>query len=286
MALYNYSLKYSANGGSGAPSTQSASSLSSSYTFTISSSEPSRTGYRFKGWANCSGGGVAWLGGEKITLSGVIGSTSSHTLYAYWQVRTYTVSYSANGGSGAPGSQTKTYNVALTLSSTTPTRSGYTFQGWATSASGGASYSPGGSYTDNASVTLYAVWSENAPTTYSVYYNANGGTGAPSSQTKTHGVTLTLRTGVPTRSGYTFLGWGTSSGATTPSYQPGGAYTSNSSITLYAVWLEDETPPPETSGVMYLADNGLVSGAPYIAGGGITSGVSYIAVDGVLKEGK
>lgn len=282
MATYTYTLKYSANGGSGTPSTQSYGGTSStSHTFVISSSEPTRTGYSFRGWSKSSSAtSASYSSGGSITLTS---SDPLVTLYAVWRLRTYTVSYSANGGSGAPGDQTKTYGVTLTLSSTAPTRSGYTFQGWATSSSGGVSYSPGGSYTSNSSTTLYAVWSENAPTTYTVYYNANGGSGAPSSQTKTHGVTLTLRTGAPTRSGYTFLGWGTSSGATTPSYQPGGSYTSNSSITLYAVWLEDETPPPETSGVMY---SGLVSGAPYIAGGGLTSGVSYIVVEGVLKEGQ
>ena len=132
------------------------------------------------------------------------------------------------------------------------------------------------------------MWNENnpEPETYYVSYSANGGSGAPSGQTKYHGETLYLRTGVPTRSGYTFLGWGTSSGATTPSYQPGGSYTSNSSITLYAVWREGDAPPPVVTGVMYLADGGLVSGTPHIAKNGLSSGVAYIAVDGVLKEGK
>ena len=78
---------------------------------------------------------------------------------------TYTVSYDANGGSGAPASQTKTKDVALTLSSTKPTRTGYTFLGWAASKTAtSAQYQPGGSYTANAPVTLYAVWKENAPT--------------------------------------------------------------------------------------------------------------------------
>ena len=72
--------------------------------------------------------------------------------------RTYTVSYNANGGSGAPASQTKTYGVNLTLSSTVPTRAGYTFKGWATSSTGAVVYQAGGTYTANSSVTLYAVW--------------------------------------------------------------------------------------------------------------------------------
>lgn len=67
-------------------------------------------------------------------------------------------------------------------------------------------------------------------------YNANGGSGAPSSQTKTEDVTLTISTTKPTRSGYTFLGWSTSSTASSASYQPGGSYSANASVTLYAVW--------------------------------------------------
>ena len=80
---------------------------------------------------------------------------------------TYTISYNANGGSGAPSSQTKTHGVSLTLSSTKPTRSGYTFTGWNTKANGtGTSYSAGGSYTVNASVTLYAQWKVNHTHSY------------------------------------------------------------------------------------------------------------------------
>ena len=155
----------------------------------------------------------------------------------------YTVSYNANGGSGAPSSQTKYYGKTLTLSSTKPTRTGYTFKGWATSASGSVTYAAGASYTANASVTLYAVWQAN---TYTIKYNANGGTGAPSNQTKTHGVTLTLSSTKPTRASvnsgdgivitYTFKGWATSANSSTVAYAAGAKYTSNASVTLYAVW--------------------------------------------------
>ena len=145
----------------------------------------------------------------------------------------YTVNYNANGGSGAPSSQTKWKDQALTLSSTKPTRTGYSFQGWATSASGSVAYAAGASYTANAAVTLYAVWKAN---TYAVIYNANGGTGAPGSQTKTHGTSLTLSSVKPTRANYTFKGWGTSASSTTVSYAAGASYTANAAITLYAVW--------------------------------------------------
>lgn len=150
---------------------------------------------------------------------------------------TYTVTYNANGGSGAPAAQTKTEGVTLTLPSTQPTRSGYTFKGWATSSTATvATYQAGGQYTANANVTLYAVWQT---MTYTVSYNANGGTGAPAAQTKTYGATLALSSTIPTRTGYTFMGWGTTSAATVPTYQPGASYTANGNITLYAVWQAD-----------------------------------------------
>lgn len=146
----------------------------------------------------------------------------------------YTITYNANGGSGAPSSQTKWKNQTLTLSSTKPTRTGYSFLGWSTSSSATtATYSAGGSYTANSAATLYAVWKAN---TYTVKYNANGGTGAPGNQTKTYGKTLTLSSTIPTRTNYNFKGWATSASATTATYSAGGSYTANAAVTLYAVW--------------------------------------------------
>lgn len=70
----------------------------------------------------------------------------------------YTVSYNANGGSGAPSAQTKWYGEDLTLSATVPTRAKYEFKGWATSATGDVAVQPSGTYTGNAAITYYAVW--------------------------------------------------------------------------------------------------------------------------------
>ena len=71
----------------------------------------------------------------------------------------YTVLYDANGGSGEPLAQTKAYDVPLILSNTVPIRTGYSFKGWGTSPSSTTvAYSPGSSYTANASITLYAIW--------------------------------------------------------------------------------------------------------------------------------
>lgn len=146
----------------------------------------------------------------------------------------YAIKYNANGGSGAPGNQTKWKDQTLKLSTTKPTRTGYTFLGWSTSSSAtSATYSAGGNYTANSAATLYAVWKA---ITYAVKYNANGGSGAPGNQTKTYGKTLTLSSTKPTRTNYNFKGWGTSASATTVAYAAGGSYTKNAAITLYAVW--------------------------------------------------
>lgn len=144
----------------------------------------------------------------------------------------WTIAYNANGGSGAPGSQTKWRDENLTLSSTKPTRTGYSFQGWATSSGGSVAYQPGASYTSNSGVTLYAVWKAN---TWTVRFDANGGSGAPANQTKTYGIDLTLSTTKPTRALYNFLGWATSANGSV-AYAPGSKYKANAAITLYAVW--------------------------------------------------
>lgn len=153
----------------------------------------------------------------------------------------YAIKFNANGGSGAPSSQTKWKDQTLTLSSTKPTRTGYTFLGWSTSSTAtSATYAAGGSYTANSAATLYAVWKA---ITYTIKFNANGGSGAPGNQTKTYGKTLTLSSTKPTRTNYNFKGWGTSASATTVSYVAGGSYTANAAATLYAIWELAYTKP-------------------------------------------
>lgn len=226
--INTWTVSYNNNGGSGTISNQTktygqALTLSSGSGF-------SKTGYTLKNWNTQSGGG-----GTTYSLGGSYTGNAALTLYAIWQINTWTVSYNSSTSdsvSNMPSSQTKTYNQTLTLSSNIPTRTGYDFQGWATSSSGSVAYAAGASYTSNAAITLYAVWQIK---TYTVSYNANGGSGAPSSQTKTYGQTLTLSSTKPTRTNYNFLGWSTSSTGSVV-YQPGGSYTANAAVTLYAIW--------------------------------------------------
>lgn len=85
-----------------------------------------------------------------------ISASGEYTLSAItWE---HTVSYNANGGTGAPDTQKKIYGSVLTLSSVRPTRDGYVFMGWATSSAGEVSYMPGATYGTDMDITLYAVW--------------------------------------------------------------------------------------------------------------------------------
>ena len=90
--------------------------------------------------------------------------------------------------------------------------------------------------TTNSNYSNSSTATSGSQTTYSVAYNMNSGSGTIATQYKIAGVTLKLSTTTPTRDGYNFLGWSTSSTATSSSYSSGGNYTSDSSTTLYAVW--------------------------------------------------
>lgn len=153
----------------------------------------------------------------------------------------FTITYDANGGYGAPSSQTKGYNTVLTLRTGVPSKNdtidgsytvtldatggevspaelvstittSYEFTHWNTKSNGtGISYSSGASYTNNDNLRLYAIYS---------------------SETTTEELTLSTAT----RNGYTFLGWATSP---TASYGITGKYTPTKDITLYAIWGAD-----------------------------------------------
>ena len=221
----SYAVTYNGNGSTGG-STSSQTKVNGT-ALTLRSNGFTRTGYTFVRWnTKADGSGTNYAAGASYTTNAAL------TLYAQWTKTTYSVAYNANGGTGAPSSQTKTYGTALTLSSTRPTWEGRTFVGWGTSATAtSVAYAPGASYTSNAAVTLYAIW------TVTVSYDANGGTGAPSSQTKYAHTDLTLSTSRPTRAGgWQFVRW--TDGVA--SYSPGAMYTGTSSLALSAVWSASE----------------------------------------------
>lgn len=164
-------------------------------------------------------------------------------------IRQLTFNYNANGGSGAPSSSTDSFNVnsvpytkTKKIASAKPSRTYYNFLGWGPSA-GSTSATWASSQTlsftwasleqGNVTMNFYAVWQHQ--TAY-VNYNANGGSGAPSTQSHWAGYSVTLSATKPTRAKYIFLGWSQSSTATTASYQPNTSYALYNTVTLYAVW--------------------------------------------------
>ena len=223
-----YKVTYSANGGSDAPVAQTKIYGKD---LTLSSSEPKRTGYKFKGWGTTAKAtSVAYAKGATYK------SNSNITLYAIWEINTYSVVYNIGANAtGKPGSQTKTYGKDLTLSSSVPKKTGYTFKGWDTDSKAlKVVYGKGAVYKNNSGVTLYAVWEIN---TYSVVYNIGANaTGKPGNQTKTYGKDLTLSSSEPKKTGYTFKGWDTDNKALKVVYGKGAVYKGNSNVTLYAVW--------------------------------------------------
>ena len=190
----------------------------------------------------------------KKNISGGSSGSVSKT-FTIPALASYTVTYKANGGSGAPAADKKYYGKTLTLSSTKPTRSGYTFVGWGTSSSDtSVAYKAGASYTSNSPITLYAIWKKEITLTY----NANGGNGAPSSSSVTiynaktsYEFTLKSEPTTP-KKGYTFVGWSKSNTSTSGS-KPGATITLSSSDTLYAIWKKEIK-------ITYNANGG--SGAP------------------------
>ena len=168
---------------------------------------------------------IANLKWGKITYNGKTGWISLD-----YCAQAFSVRYDANGGTSAPDPQIKYPLATLILSASKPTRTGYTFLGWSSDPAGEAEYKPGDSYSENVSITLYAVWQIS---TYTVTYDANGGTSAPPSQIKEYGTELSLSKAIPSRNGYKFKGWSSSPDG---EVEYTDTYSGNADITLYAVW--------------------------------------------------
>ena len=202
-----------------------------------------RDGYTQTGWSTSDGGDKAYNLGASYTANAAI------MLYPFWTLKTYTITYKPGAnGSGSQQTATKTHGEALTLKSALFTREGYTQTGWATSDGGAKAYNIGASYTANAELTLYPVWTAK---TYTVTYKPGAnGSGSQLTAKKTHDVSLTLKSATFTRDGYTQTGWSKSDGGA-KAYNIGASYTANAAITLYPFWTANTytvTYNPGTSG--------------------------------------
>jgi uncharacterized repeat protein (TIGR02543 family) len=155
-------LTYDPQGGSGEPGDQSGDAASD---VTVSTTEPTRAGYTFTGWNTAADGtGTSYSGDDTYTLP----NSGTDTLYAQWQINTVGLTYDPQGGSGEPGDQSGDAASDVTVSTTEPTRAGYSFTGWNTAADGtGTSYAGDDTYTlpNSGTDTLYAQWQPVTTTT-------------------------------------------------------------------------------------------------------------------------
>ena len=196
-AVNRYTFTFNANGGS----TPSSSSITKNYNEAIgtlptcSRAADNTYTYAFAGWFDTS----ATSGGTQLTTTTKV--TSNKTWYARWTAtyKNYTVTWNGNGGTPSKSSSSFHYNNALgTLP--TATRTGYTFKGWSTSASGSVNVSTTTKVTGN--VTYYAVWQIN---TYTLTVTAGTGGTVSGGGTYNYGATATLK--ATASSGYHFVKW-------------------------------------------------------------------------------
>jgi uncharacterized repeat protein (TIGR02543 family) len=173
-------------------------------------------------------------------------------LYAKWTANSYTITYNSNGGTGS--AQRSSSNVSSDTYTTggssvalpgvgTLERTGYTFGGWNTSATGtGTNRSATDTYTTVSDVIFYAKWN---PVTYSITYDGNTSTGGttPTTGGYTTGQAspYSVATNTFTKTLHVFGGWNTAANGTGTNYSSGSPITTLSDITLYAIWIPQYT---------------------------------------------
>jgi uncharacterized repeat protein (TIGR02543 family) len=244
-----YTVRYYSNqpAGSTGTATGAMGSLEAVYgqDLTLTANGYTLAGYSFSGWNTLANGSGADNYMNSHTFS-PWELTSDLDLYAKWTPNIYILGFDANGGSAGTVSMPVIYDATVgalpTAGSGAPTRGHYTFQGWATTNNAATpNFTVMTRWTKASNDTVYAVWKENAK--YTVTYNANGGSGAPSdSKAYYAGETATVKPADGlARDGYTFQGWA-ETGAGAAKYNAGSTFLITGNTTLYAVWQQNEQP--------------------------------------------
>ena len=224
-ALASYTVTLNANGGS-----CSTPNITVYYSQTYGTlPTPTRRGYKFDGWWT-----TKTTGGKQVTKDTVCYASGNFTLYARWTaLASYTITLNPNGGNCT------TSNITVYYSQTygalpTPTREGYTFDGWwTTKATGGKQVTASTVCYATGNFTLYARWT--ALASYTVTLNSNGGTCSQSSVTVYYSQTYgTLPE--PTRRGCKFAGWWTTRDSGGKQVTASTVCYATGNFTLYARW--------------------------------------------------
>lgn len=255
VTYYYARVTFDANGGTGAPEAVSGRRANSVWVMLeIPETTPTKDGAVFLGWALDDDATEAeYLAGDTAPFKGQTDTYKSYTLYAVWYESEYGVrmTYVPIDESGEAGVRTyyhSTENVPVLMP--TITKDGFRHLGWSTNPDAetpeyeeGETYDFTGAYDDLEHYVLYAIFAELHYVT--LHYNANGGAGAPDSETFDdidNAITVTISQVIPTRTGFVFLGWSFNRTAATAEYAAGGTYYNwlgspdGTEVTLYAVW--------------------------------------------------
>ena len=227
-----YYVKYNGNGNTGGSMSNSTHTYGTASN--LSANAFTKTGHSFAGWATSASGSV-YLGNQASITGLTATNGGTYNLYAKWSANKYTVSFDSQGGSSC-SAITPTYGSTYgTLP--TPTRAGYTFNGWYTAKTGGTKITSSSTMSTASGHTLYAQWTGY---TYYVKYNANGGSGSMSNSTHVYGTAKALTANAFTYTGRSFNGWATSStGSKVYNNQQSVnnlTTTSGGTVNLYALW--------------------------------------------------
>ena len=241
--VYSYYLRYSANGGSGAPGIQSAVSASTSQSFTVPSTTPTRIGYRFLGWSfSSTATSPSYSAGDTISLSY---ANSDRTLYAVWaQTIYYTVTvdyHDYDSGTYLNKSDTETVESGTTFYPTTAAPGSITYGGATYYEYGDINGDKDAAYHIASNITIKWYYRRSEVTYYLRYdynYDNKGQFTWSSQSSRTGSASFTVTSLVPTRDGYDFLGWAWNRNASAAELLDGATVvlTTTTDATLYAVW--------------------------------------------------
>ena len=239
VKAYTYTIKYNANGGSGKVSNQS---IKSSTWSALNANKFTKKGYTFVGWNTTKDSkGIGFR--NKQEVYNLVNKAGSKTLYAMWTKTKYTIKYNLNGGKNNSKNPNVYYITSATKTLLSPTRTGYRFLGWykeSTFKTKVTSIKSG----STGNVTLYAKWT---PITYTVVYNANGGTGTMTNSTSLkYNTSYNLKANTFKKTGYIFDGWNTKADGTGKTYAENASIknltnVNGKTITLYAKWVKGYT---------------------------------------------
>lgn len=167
-------VQYNANGCNNVPASHSINKGNNGIvSFKLSSTKPTENGYTFLGWRleNSTEYDIN-SPGQSITIDTGNERNTILTYYAQWgSATTFTITYDANGGIGAPPSERKNKDESWIISSIMPIRDGYSFEGWALSPSTSyAAFNPGNALGLQSDVTIYAIWKKISTTPVGAHF--------------------------------------------------------------------------------------------------------------------